>query len=455
VDYQYDQAGRLLSRIMSSGARSVYGYDANGWLNTLTHYDAAGATVVSSTYTRDRVGNVLTQVDTGGANAGTSTYVMDALYRLKTADYPGSVNDEAFDYDKVGNRKQHTKGALVANASTRHYLYTAGTNRLAEVRIGTTTGTLDSGFVQDFEGRLLSQSGVGAKLLTWDAKGRVKTLQQGTVIETYAYDPQNHRIGRSRATLGNLDYYLEGEHLESVHSGSVVQEKYFRSSSVDELVAGYQFEGGKLKPFLFHHDGLTSTVALTGHNGGTTQSTSFGAFGTVLGTAGSSANRLKYTGREDDGTGLYYYRARYYDPKIGRFISEDPVGFGAGDVNFYAYVGNNPVNGNDLTGNYAVIDDAIFGVGGALLGLAIQGTFDLSRGKMSPGQEYVGAAFGGAAGGLGALYSPFITPVGAGVAAGVVGNVAKQTACAITDANYNWNYGSTFFDGVVAERLAW
>jgi RHS repeat-associated protein len=57
---------------------------------------------------------------------------------------------------------------------------------------------------------------------------------------------------------------------------------------------------------------------------------------------------LKYTGREDEGNGLYQYRARYYDPKFG-FISEDPLGFAAGP-NFYAYVGNNPVNYNDPSG---------------------------------------------------------------------------------------------------------
>jgi RHS repeat-associated protein len=61
-------------------------------------------------------------------------------------------------------------------------------------------------------------------------------------------------------------------------------------------------------------------------------------------------NDLLFTGRElDRSTGLYYYRARYYDPEIGRFLSEDPLGFEAG-VNFYAYVGNNPVNANDPMG---------------------------------------------------------------------------------------------------------
>ncbi len=117
-------------------------------------------------------------------------------------------------------------------------------------------------------------------------------------------------------------------------------------------MAGYLYDtGGTLKPYLFHHDSITSTTAVSGHNGGTIQSISYGAFGNTLTTTGSSPNRLKYTGREDDGTGLYYYRARYYDPQIGRFISEDPMGFGAGDVNFYQYTSNNPVNANDPSGN--------------------------------------------------------------------------------------------------------
>lgn len=66
-------------------------------------------------------------------------------------------------------------------------------------------------------------------------------------------------------------------------------------------------------------------------------------FGGTTATGDASANPSKYTGREDDGTGLYYYRARYYSPTLQRFISEDPIGFAGGDVNVFAYVGNSPV----------------------------------------------------------------------------------------------------------------
>ncbi|MFN0316315.1 MAG: RHS repeat-associated core domain-containing protein, partial [Burkholderiales bacterium] len=110
---------------------------------------------------------------------------------------------------------------------------------------------------------------------------------------------------------------------------------------------------GKWTNTSFHHDALANTVGLSGHDGKVLQTTRYGAFGNVLSESLHDAfppNRLKYTGREEDpDTGIYYYRARYYDPSIGRFISEDPLGFEAG-VNFYAYVGNNPLNANDPTG---------------------------------------------------------------------------------------------------------
>jgi RHS repeat-associated protein len=79
----------------------------------------------------------------------------------------------------------------------------------------------------------------------------------------------------------------------------------------------------------------------------------YDGFGTRTGST-TAEFRYGYTGRELDAeTGLYYYRARYYDSKVGRFISEDPIGFSAGDTNLYRYVGNNSTNYTDPTGELA------------------------------------------------------------------------------------------------------
>jgi RHS repeat-associated protein len=100
----------------------------------------------------------------------------------------------------------------------------------------------------------------------------------------------------------------------------------------------------------FLTDALGSTVALTDVSGAVDTEHSYEPFGTPTAISGASSNLLAYTGRESDGTGLYYYRARYYHPLLQRFISEDPIDFLGGDVNLYAYVGNNPVLSVDPLG---------------------------------------------------------------------------------------------------------
>jgi len=73
-------------------------------------------------------------------------------------------------------------------------------------------------------------------------------------------------------------------------------------------------------------------------------------FGYATQTGSASTSSYKYTGREDDGSGLDYYRARYYHPRLQRFIAEDPLGFSGGDVNLYAYAFQNPVMFSDALG---------------------------------------------------------------------------------------------------------
>ena len=100
----------------------------------------------------------------------------------------------------------------------------------------------------------------------------------------------------------------------------------------------------------FLSDALNSTVALTNSAGAIVEQYSYDPYGNTTASASGFDNPYQYTGRENDGDGLYYYRARYYAPAMGRFISDDPIGFAGGSNNFYAYTGDDPIDLRDSTG---------------------------------------------------------------------------------------------------------
>ena len=205
---------------------------------------------------------------------------------------------------------------------------------------------------------------------------------------------------------------------------------------MDEIVNGYFYNSSNPNDFTnytFHHDQVNSVTALTGHNGTTEDTTTYDPFGAPTLMIPGSGNELLFTGREyDQSTGFYYYRARYYDTDVDRFISEDPLGFEAG-INFYAYVNNNPVNYNDPTGN---CPNCVAGAGGAIIGgiaggvtafIKSGGDFDATvRGAAT------GAVFGGLAGfTFGASTTATTTALtvrgaATGFASGAGGNAAGQ-----------------------------
>ena len=100
----------------------------------------------------------------------------------------------------------------------------------------------------------------------------------------------------------------------------------------------------------YQADGLGSVTSLSNSTGGLANTYTYDSFGKLTASAGTIANPFRYTGRDSDSEiGLYYYRARYYDQNIGRFVGEDPIGFSAG-INFYAYGNNSPVRNVDPLG---------------------------------------------------------------------------------------------------------
>ena len=114
---------------------------------------------------------------------------------------------------------------------------------------------------------------------------------------------------------------------------------------IDEVLARYSGQGQRT----LLTDALGSVTALSDDSGTVTGEYSYSPFGETEVTGEESDNPLQYTGRENDGTGLYYYRARYYDPGLKRFISSDPIGLDGG-INIYLYALANPLIFSDPKG---------------------------------------------------------------------------------------------------------
>ena len=390
ASYHYDPAGRLLSRILSNGAATLYNYNADGLLTSIKQVGADGHQLDLRQYQHDAIGNITKLTIQGNKASATEVidYHYDPAYRLLTADSNSTKqnNDFSYSYDAVGNRTSKT----VAGA-TQHFIYSHG-NRLEEVRNTSINGPIVYRFAYDDNGSMTAKlNGTGQTLLnvTYDQRRLASVMAIDNVPNSLAfkYDANAYRIEKQNSS-GSKKYYLEAEHLESVYDeNDQLQANYLRGAVVDEIISGFErnTSSGLMENRTVHHDQVNSVVALSDHNGQTVQNHSYGPFGEALASTGTSQNTMKYTGREQDGeSGLYYYRARYYDPELGRFISEDPIGFDGG-VNFYAYVRNNPLIYNDPTGNDAGATAAVIaclasppcrgffgGVAGTITGMSSQ-----------------------------------------------------------------------------------
>ena len=137
----------------------------------------------------------------------------------------------------------------------------------------------------------------------------------------FKYDPFGRRI-QKLGPGGVVNYVYDGDNvLEEVSASGALVARYTMGLGVDEPLA--MLRGGAT--YFYGQDGLGSTTALFTTSGAIAASYSYGAFGNLISGESSVVNPYRYTGRELDAeTGLYYYRARYYDPAVGRFLSEDP-----------------------------------------------------------------------------------------------------------------------------------
>jgi RHS repeat-associated protein len=278
---------------------------------------------MGAAYAVDNAGNRTSRTPQPSGTA--SNYAYDNIYEL-TGVTQNSTTTESYTYDAVGNRLSslgvspfvnNTSNELTSTPSTT-YTYDNNGNTLTKV-----VGSNTTSYAWDFENRMTS--------VTLPGSG-------GTI--SFKYDPFGHRIYKS-SSAGTSIYAYDGDDLieETNATGGVVARYTQTTDKIDEPVA--MLRSGATT--YYQADGLGSITSLSSTAGALAQTYTFDSFGKQTASSGSLTNPFQYTAREFDvETSLYNFRARYYDPNPGRFLSEDPIDF-SGGINFYAYVGNNPL----------------------------------------------------------------------------------------------------------------
>ena len=215
----------------------------------------------------------------------------------------------------------------------------------------------DDNLTYDLNGNLIQK---GDTTYVWDARNRLVQIISPSMDASFKYDALNRRIEKTINGITTQYLYDGLDIIQEIEDGMVTV-NYIRSLNIDEPLARLDMLVGVR---FYHTDALGSVIALTDEMGEIKTQYNYTPFGTVETIGEESDNPFQYTGRENDGTGLMYYRARYYSPEMKRFISEDPIGF-RGGVNFYSYVGNGPINATDplglaanitIAGNYVYIE---------------------------------------------------------------------------------------------------
>ena len=407
--YRYDDNGNRVSLSYEGGVTETYTYDKNNRLLSQKNKKPDGTVLSTFAYTYDKVGRQSSKTD----SYGTTEYIYDAAGRVVQVDAPGKTT--IFGYDRAGNRQSLMETYTSAQPSgyidpgtsqevsymikNSEYLYDASDELLKLVE--TLFDASGRQVIQKTTSYLYDANGNELRSQASYVRPHNKTMKQAnggnaygedvsyeisTLIEKTAntFDGFNRLARAERVKAGvqtSVEYKYDGDDLRTQKVSRSSKKGYaeettnyyydrqhviLETNAADKVsvryVRGVNYisrtdSSGKLSYFLFNgHGDVVHTVS---ESGAVENQYDYDIFGNPTLTIEQYSSAIRYTGEFfDSEVGLYYLRARYYDPYIGRFVSEDTYRGNANDplsLNLYTYTHNNPIMFMDPSGHNAIL----------------------------------------------------------------------------------------------------